>query len=137
MRSDGVTPELLFGFVFFNSPEMTVDNVGASVHLSLGKTFVPVISQNYFISFSYVGHMLEIVTSEGIVPGSDCSYGILIRTYACCYSSLLIMGFSLSDYGIGANRFYFLIWCRNRLIQNEKKMCIYCKVLKVGFHHLF
>lgn len=48
MSSDGVIPELLFWVCFLNSPEMTVDNVATSVHLSPGKTFVPVISQNYF-----------------------------------------------------------------------------------------
>lgn len=32
---------------------------------------------------------------------------------------------------------FFFVWCCNRLIQNEKKICIYCNVLKVGFHHLF
>lgn len=48
MSSDGVTAELLFLVCFLNSPEMTVDNMGASVCLSPGKTFVPVISQNLF-----------------------------------------------------------------------------------------
>jgi len=48
MTSDGVTPELLFWVYFLNSPEMPV---GASVILSPGKTFVPVISQNYFFFF--------------------------------------------------------------------------------------
>lgn len=94
-----------FGFGFLNSPEMTVDNVGASVHLSLGQLLCQLFPRTAFFFFSYIGHMLEIVTSKGIVPSGDCSYGILIRTYAGCYSSLLIMGFSLNYCGIGANRF--------------------------------
>lgn len=105
VSSDGVTAELLFLVCFLNSPGMTVDNMGASVCLSPGKTFVPVISQNLF--FSYIGHMLKIVTSKGSVPSSECSSGALIRTYACCYSSLLSVEFSLNGCGIGANNFFF------------------------------
>lgn len=57
--------------------------------------------------------MLKIITSKGIVPSSDCSYGVLIRTYACCYSLLLIMEFSLNDCGLGASRgvAFVLFWC--------------------------
>lgn len=54
--------------------------------------------------------MFKIVTSKGIVPSSDCSSGVLICTYACCYSSLLITEFSLNDCGIGANRFLVLFF---------------------------
>lgn len=49
--------------------------------------------------------MLKIVTSKGTVPSSDCSYRVLMCTYACCYSSLLIVEFSLNECGIGANSF--------------------------------
>lgn len=57
--------------------------------------------------------MLKIVTSKGIVPSSDCSYGVLIRRYAYCYSLLLVMEFSLNDCGIGANRgvAFVVFWC--------------------------
>lgn len=48
--------------------------------------------------------MLEIVTSKGIVPNSDCSYDVFTCIYAWCYSSLLIVEFSLNDCEIGANR---------------------------------
>lgn len=105
MSSDGVSSELFFWVCFLNSPEMTVDNMGASVHLSPGKTFCQLFPRTTF--FSYIGHMLKVVTSKGIVPSSDCSYGVLICTYVCCYSSLLIMEFSLNDCGIGANGFFY------------------------------
>lgn len=48
--SDGVTPELPFWVCFVNSPEMTFCNMGTSVHLSPGKTFVPFFSQKLFFS---------------------------------------------------------------------------------------
>lgn len=108
MISDGVSSELFFWVCFLNSPEMTVDNMGASVHLSPGKTFCQLFPRTTF--FSYIGHMLKVVTSKGIVPSSDCSYGVLICTYVCCYSSLLIMEFSLNDCGIGANKFFFYLF---------------------------
>lgn len=111
--SDGVTPELPFWVCFVNSPEMTFCNMGTSVHLSPGKTFVPFFSQKLFF-FPPTGHMLKIVTSKGIVPSSDWSYSVLMCTYACCYSSLLIVEFSLNECGIGANRFlrvFFLCVC--------------------------
>lgn len=103
--SDGVTPELTFWVYFVNSPEMTFGNIGTSVQLSPGKTFVPVIFQKHFFFKLNTGHMLKIVTSKGIVPSSDCSYSVLMCTYACCYSSLLIVEFFLNECGIGANRF--------------------------------
>lgn len=83
---------------------MTFGNVGTSTHLSPGKTFGPLISQKHLFFFC-IGHVLKIVTSKGIVPSSDCSYSVLVCTYASCYSSLLVMEFSLSECGIGANRF--------------------------------
>lgn len=49
--------------------------------------------------------MLKTVTSKGIVPSSDCSYSVLMCTYACCYSSLLILEFFLNECGIGDSRF--------------------------------
>ena len=104
MSSDGVTLELLFWVCFLSSPEMTGDNMGTSVLLSPEKIFVPVTSQNDF--FSLHRRMLKIVTSKGIAPSSDCSYGVLTCTYACCYSSLLTMEFSLNNCGIGANRLF-------------------------------
>lgn len=98
------SPELPFWVCFVSSPEMTFQNMGTFVHLSPGKSFVLVIPQKPFFS-PPTGHMLKIVTSKGIVPSSDCSYSVLMCTYACCYSSLLILEFSLDECGIGANRF--------------------------------
>lgn len=70
------------------------------------------------------------------MPSSDCSYDMLMHAVN---SSLLIMTFSLNGCGIGANIFFFF-WCDTAIeivIQNEKKMFIYCNVLKADFHHLF
>lgn len=117
MSSDDVALELLFSVCFLNSPEITVDHMGASVCLSPGKIFVPIISQNLSF-FSYMGHMLEFVTSVGIVPSSESSSGALIRTYVCCYSYCSAWNFPWMIVGVVPIDFFKLFfimieWCCN------------------------
>lgn len=66
-----------------------------------------------FVFFSYMGHMLEFVTSVGIVPSSESSSGALIRTYVCCYSYCSAWNFPWMIVGVVPIDFflnYFLLW---------------------------